>query len=386
MPRSDVSTIEALHAAPCRLVLAVTGGGSGIISDLLQVPGASGTVLEAVVPYSPESMAEWIGRQPEQFCSRSTALRMATVAWHRAKQLSESMDCDADECFGVACTASLASVPAKRGEHRCWIAVESSRGTWIRSATLAKGQRDRAEEETIVADMILSAICEATDTTPFAVTGTLPDDILTNECARLPELLQSVRNGDSLIAWSQPDGNLTPTISDDDRPVGVLCGSFDPLHEGHREMQSIAESLLGGPVCFELTVRNADKPPLDAASIESRRKQFQDSQLALTGAPRFVDKTVIFPGATFVIGFDTAARIIEPRFYGGSLAATRQALQHIRDAGCRFLVAGRLSGGEFGTLEQLNIPEDFQDLFDAIPESQFRRDISSTQLRQSAAD
>ena len=35
-----------------QLVVAVTGGGSQAIADLLTVPGASATVLEAVVPYS----------------------------------------------------------------------------------------------------------------------------------------------------------------------------------------------------------------------------------------------------------------------------------------------------------------------------------------------
>ena len=386
MPLSHASAIEALHAGPCRLVLAVTGGGSRVVSDLLQVPGASGTVLEAIVPYSPQAMTDWLGQTPEQFCSRATALQMATVAWQRAQQLARAESSSSDACFGVACTASLASVPPKRGEHRCWIAVEGSAGTWLRSATLAKGQRDRSEEEALVAELILSAICGATGTAHVPVAGVLADDDYTETCTALPELLQSVRDGDELVVWSRPGGELTTSLPVEERPVGVLSGAFDPLHDGHRQLQQIAESVLGGPVCFELTVRNADKPPLASASIESRRRQFQQATVALTGASRFVEKTVIFPHARFVIGFDTAERVIQPRFYGGSDAAMRQALQRIRDAGCRFLVAGRLAGGRFGTLEQLPIPSKFQDLFEAIPENRFRQDVSSTQLRQSAAD
>ena len=49
--------IQQLHESPHQLVLAVTGGGSLAISGLLTRPGASATVLEAVVPYSPQNDA-----------------------------------------------------------------------------------------------------------------------------------------------------------------------------------------------------------------------------------------------------------------------------------------------------------------------------------------
>ena len=76
-----------------------------------------------------------------------------------------------------------------------------------------------------------------------------------------------------------------------------------------------------------------------------------------------------------------AARIIEPRYYGGSDAALRSALVHIRDQGCRFLVAGREIADRFQTLADLQLPAGFSDLFDEIPASAFRADISSTELR-----
>src|SRR4051812_4177407 len=55
------SLIERIHASGRPLVLAVTGGGSGCISALLQVPGASATVLEAVVPYAATALQQWLG-------------------------------------------------------------------------------------------------------------------------------------------------------------------------------------------------------------------------------------------------------------------------------------------------------------------------------------
>ena len=46
------------------------------------------------------------------------------------------------------------------------------------------------------------------------------------------------------------------------------------------------------------------------------------------------------------------------------------------------LVAGRVMEGRgFVTLDDLNVPLEFRDLLEAIPESAFREDISSTAVR-----
>ena len=48
---------------------------------------------------------------------------------------------------------------------------------------------------------------------------------------------------------------------------------------------------------------------------------------------------------------------------------------------CGFLVAGRQSEGQFMSLSDVRVPERFQTLFTEIPESKFRMDISSTDIR-----
>ena len=42
--------IDQIHDSSLSIVIAVTGGGVASVADLLLVPGASRTVLEAVVP------------------------------------------------------------------------------------------------------------------------------------------------------------------------------------------------------------------------------------------------------------------------------------------------------------------------------------------------
>ena len=88
------------------------------------------------------------------------------------------------------------------------------------------------------------------------------------------------------------------------------------------------------------------------------------------------------PGAAFVVGVDTAERLVAQAYYGGSEEQMRQALGAIGAAGCRFLVAGRLGkDGTFQSLRHVGIPAEHRDLFCDIPETDFRLDISSTVLR-----
>ena len=92
-------------------------------------------------------------------------------------------------------------------------------------------------------------------------------------------------------------------------------------------------------------------------------------------------KSELFPGASFVIGVDTAMRILDPKYYDGQEVDMLDALNKINKQSCRFLVAGRRNQGQFCTIEDVNVPYVFKDMFQQIPEDVFRLDISSTQLR-----
>jgi nicotinamide mononucleotide (NMN) deamidase PncC len=373
--------IRQIHAAAARLVVAVTGGGSAAISRLLEVPGASSTVLEAVVPYSPEAVDDWLRRRPDRYCSRETALAMATVAWWRARELARRGGADVGNCLGIACSASLASNRPKKGEHRCWIAIETATHSRIVSLTLKKGHRDRRQEEQLVADLILRSIAECCGVSDSTLLDLHGDESVLVDVERLPTDIANVRTGAETRVWSLPGAALAD--EPEAPPAGLLSGAFNPLHVGHRGMRAAAEDIVQGPVYFEMSVVNADKPPLDGFAIEERRRQFFDVPVVLTSAPRFVDKAHLFPGTTFVVGFDTAQRVIDPRFYGGTEAAMRESLETIGSLGCRFLVAGRATDGSFHSLSSLSLPAGLEDLFVEIPESRFREDITSTELRSS---
>ena len=372
--------IAAIHQHAQPVVLVTTGGGASATAELLAVPGASRTVLDAQVPYSSEALIQWLGRRPDQFCEERTALAMASVAAHRARQLAPQSSPPATGAWGIGCTAALASDRPKRGDHRCFIALQSPHFTTGCSLTLEKGARTRAAEDQLVGQIIIRTFAVGLGIRDLPDLELVGSERLQTAHEVADQRLSQVWNGTADCVWSNPDGALaaTPTVA----PRGLLCGAFDPLHHAHQELRTVAERHLGGPVAYEISITNVDKPPLDFLTIERRRQQFTDCPLALTNAPRYWQKAQLFPRTVFVVGSDTAQRIIDPQYYGGDTERLEQALQTIRSAGCRFLVATRLVDSQPLALSDLQIPESARDLFEEIPADEFRVDISSTELRQ----
>ncbi|MEE8336915.1 MAG: hypothetical protein V3R95_02515 [Dehalococcoidia bacterium] len=162
----------------------------------------------------------------------------------------------------------------------------------------------------------------------------------------------------------------------------VLSGSFNPLHEGHLRLAAVVAEMRGHDVSFELSVTNVDKPPLEASEVRRRVAQFRgEGRVLLTRAPTFVEKARLLPGRAFIVGWDTAVRLLASRYYGRSPQTMFEALAEMQALGCVVLVAGREHEGSFRTLADIDVPAAAARLFEAIPEARFRADISSTELR-----
>jgi hypothetical protein len=379
MPPESVHAIESIHVSGKRLVIAVTGGGSSAVSSLLIVPGASRSVLEAIVPYNQQALEEWVGGKVEQACSAATARAMAMAAYQRAVHLSD--DTQRLRLRGIGCTASLATDRPKRGPHRVHVAWQSAYRTVVRSLELEKGARTRAEEEQLASELVLQAIAEACEVNhPFQAKLRSEETIERDECIaprEWTELLMGQRT--SFVVSAQ-------TTARDSRSSILFPGAFHPLHSGHLAMADIAEEKCSQPVTFELSIANVDKPPLDFIEIRDRLAQFTDRDVLLTQAPTFVEKSRLLPGATFIVGADTMERIGDPAYYDDDERRRDAAIESIRQAGCRFLVFGRKDGSGFRDLNSLDIPSELRDLCEGVTESEFHENISSTELRSSLSD
>jgi hypothetical protein len=371
--------VREIHDTGHPLVIAVTGGGSGAIAALLQVPGASRTVLEATVPYSLEALSGWLGATPEHACSSRTARAMAMAAYRRGCRYVTQRE-SPRPVAGIGCTASLASDRPKRGDHRLFVALQTATKTREWSLVLEKGSRTREQEEKLATGLVLNAVAEGCDAAGRIVMPLEAKEHVETRVAIAPEGWQELLAGK--IAATAASGEPLP-------PAGlqnpaIFSGAFDPLHAGHRRMAEIASRRLGVPVEFEISVANVDKPPLDFLAMSDRSAQFVGGEtLWFTLAETFVKKNRIFPGATFVVGIDTLVRIGDACYYGHHAATRDHALAELAGQGCRFLVFGRRGRDGFLTLASAELPDGLLRISDEVPESDFREDVSSTELRAS---
>ena len=376
-PDSQIPTrlIRRIHDSPTMAVVSVAGAGTAAISWLLSVAGASRTALEILVPYAAPALTEFVGFEPSQSVSKETAVAMAQSAYKRALRLREN----AAPVVGIACTATIATDRAKRGDHRCHIAAWSAGGVTTQTLTFMKGLRERAGEDAIASKLVLRALADSAGV-KFDIE--LPLDAseqveMTSVSYR--DAIEALMAGHIEHAVVHADGSQSA-----DEPVsgGILSGSFNPLHEGHQSLAQAASRILDDAIAYELSVTNVDKPPLREDEVRRRVTQFAGKgSIVLTRVPVFYQKARLLPGCAFIIGADTAIRLVDPRYYGNSSPQMLMALEGMRQRGCRFLVAGRADGDAFRTLSDVQIPGGLARIFSAIPESEFRSDISSTQIR-----
>lgn len=154
-------------------VVVVTGGGTQALADLFVVPGASRTVLEALVPYSDRSMDGFLGLRPSRAVSAETAAVLARKAHEKALALRPAGEV---VVLGVACTAALVTDRPRKGEHRAHVAVSRGESVEVLSVTLEKNARTRQGEERVVADMVLSAMGRACGLDAAKCDALLPEE------------------------------------------------------------------------------------------------------------------------------------------------------------------------------------------------------------------
>lgn len=367
MPLSASQLVQQIHASPGQIVLAAAGGGTRAIAELLEVPGASRTLLEAVVPYSQPAMTAWLGARPDGTCSPQTARAMAMAAFRRAWRYAP--DCSP---AGVACTAGLATDYPKQGAHRAHVALQTAVSTATWSIELEKDRRSRAQEERLVAELLINTVAEA-----CGLEGRLELGLVEGEHVEQSHA-QALQPWQDLLL-----GKVDAVAQGQKSSQAILPGAFNPLHVGHRQMARIARDMLDVPVAMEISIVNVDKPPLDYYEIQRRVDQFDQHQpIWLTRAETFEEKSRLFRGATFLVGTDTLWRIADPRYYGDDAAACLAALERIAGRGCRFLVFGRDMGTGFMRLSDLDLPEVLRTICQSVPPEAFREDVSSTAIRR----
>lgn len=399
MDDAVTKAVQRIHDSPIKAVVYVTGGAATSLSWLLTQPGASNTVLEAVVPYSRASFQQLITRTGGSIGSHASpeaARALAQSAYQRAVRLAPA----GTRVVGVSAACALVATRALRGEHRACVTAHSASRVVEYALRMGKEEgRSRAEEDILTSRLLLQALLDDC---------AMPDVIFSlSKESNLSMIRSHVRGSDVLstpVVHEYADcvhAVLEGDVQFVERMKGVwnreanaatmiMPGSFNPVHKGHRELLQAARMRYpDASVSVEISISNPDKAKIETETLRKRIAQFDrmDCGVIVSAAPLFTEKARLYGAVKFVVGVDTAVRILSPKYYekGGLI----QALVQLKVAGCKFVVGGRLEqrkdgvrSDRFQTLGDVNVPEGFADMFEEIGEETFRVDVSSTELRE----
>jgi hypothetical protein len=295
----------------------------------------------AAFPYSSKATDEFLGFQPETYCSPETALDLACEAFIRAK-VESFVEGVSRPAVGLAVTASVASLEPHRGDHRAHLALVTDiegDGHLIQNLVLKKGTglQARLKDDQVICDTAISMLS-------VSLIGSMWE-VCDSEILRKQILKRPCFYGSRIFHGARTRGPLPPSRPASDRIF--FPGSFNPIHDGHRHMAKDLARTTGEEPVFMVCTTHVHKPAMKATDVLERAAMFRaEAHVSRTenhprrtvvfteGDPLFVDKLRAFPGCRWIVGADTLLRLLDPQ-WGPS---TAEVVECIEQTGSYFFV------------------------------------------------
>jgi nicotinic acid mononucleotide adenylyltransferase len=396
-----------------KIVLIVTGGGIGV-TDLVKTMGASKLIHAVHIPYDSDEAIRFVtqnirlplpeGMEPLDLDN----IKHVSESW--AKHLCNAglIEYQHTDCKIIAITAALSTNKYRKGDNHAWIASGTSKDNikthHIKLEKLTEEEHEkffpgyvdwkRGSEDRQITKFVIDSIFDNTT----AEVAKEDNDISTTNDIDIKSAYERLSKNPLSAFIIKRDGHIEDLetflcVSGKNTCVlDVIPGSFDPLHDTHREIYDTAyKSFLknnnpnkNSKGCFEISIERFGKEDLSCEEIQKRAKQFRNyAHLLITKSPLFIDKIGILApyvgGLNFHIGADTVKR----------LKLTQNSMQ-IQALAATFVVYNRIVDGKLCSVKtefaDQNLPTPFNVIgaMSNISRTKESMECSSTAIRNNA--
>lgn len=382
--------VRALHASPYKVAVACTGVGAMLNHVLWHLGGASSTIIGSSFPYMREATDRLVGFPLLEagYMSITAAHALSAAAYYGAQTdifTAQQID-DVRYLIGVGMTGAVATNRRRRGEDVARISLRLLDGSVIKvyeiELFLQKETLGRNGQDLLCNIVLLNGILTLArlETIPlYEVFGStspqfvydevdpdrgheiVPDEVVLRVSERRTRESDAQQSLEMVRDAAQHPGGLTfdcsgnlLSVGQHHGPLCVVPASIAPLTPAHVAMVRKAAIQTGLVPILDVTRNNADpnKPAFSFEQLVDRAKQLIGiAPVMLSEANgRFLDKARTIrtsePGQpyqqlTFVIGVDTAARILMPKYYEDVSAGVETVLREFIALNVNFLVVGR---------------------------------------------
>lgn len=330
----DIDTVKKIQSTAYKFFVAITGGGQSFIGDYTRISGASNNFLGAFVPYNQELFNRFVGGAPDNYASPEAARKLAVASYFECLKAGTPVEL----AIGIGAASSVVKENEREGrQHKIHVAVHRYNLTGEINLILNQG-RIRLEEDAIVNQLILNGLSITTGNyiRPFTNIEHSKEEIADTKYTH-GEPFSNILSGQ--VDYLSNHYKLEHKLGD----IALYGGSFNPCHDGHRQIREMAEKILKTSVLFELTCRNADKGSLDYIDLEKRLKDIRSYPYILTTVATIKEKVDLIrkynknAPITFVVGADTWIRIWDAKYgYAPEFLET-----FFKQNNVKFLVFGR---------------------------------------------
>lgn len=347
-----------------RISLCTTGAGVRTNWFLTALPGSSKLFVEGVVPYHRGSSFKYVdGREFESSVCPYAGSALANAAFlggMNALLAKPSEEENGVNLIGVGATAAIAS-DGRRGKDRIEIGIRTLDSFYRLCVELEKadGPSGRAWQQSACDLLILNAIFAAADLEQIR----FPSSVISSEYGQIHNgqvVLEKLKSpnyqGDDPVLINQ-DGTVGDIASLSPEKHIIYSGSFRRFHAGHDLAARNAFLQTNKQVVLEITAGNIGREPSTMAELLERSIQMRGRWPVILrkDCSKFSDKAKAYPGFEFIVGFDTAIRIVNPEFYNNNWEAMVEELDQLSKTGARFHVLGRVhpNTGVFQTADDI---------------------------------